>query len=79
MWSIYFMWGVVPSFLFVVLVAVSQKKSDFGTPKMEKTLFMEKKIGLCGITRHPKGHVHVRYGLVSTNYTMIMAKSAHLT
>jgi hypothetical protein len=35
-----FMWGVFPSFRFRVLVAASQKKPNFGTPKMEKTLFM---------------------------------------
>jgi hypothetical protein len=69
------MWGVVPSFLFVVSVAASQKKPDFGTSKMEKTLFMgRKEISLCGITHHPKGHVRVQYGLVSTNYALIRAK-----
>jgi hypothetical protein len=30
-----FMWGVVPSFRFRVSVAASQKKTDFGTLKME--------------------------------------------
>jgi hypothetical protein len=35
-----FMWGVFPSFRFRVLVAASQKKPDFGTPKMEKALFV---------------------------------------
>jgi hypothetical protein len=34
------MWGVFPSFRFHVSVAASQKKSDFGTPKMEKALFL---------------------------------------
>jgi hypothetical protein len=34
-----FMWGVFPSFQFRVLVAVSQKKPDFGTPNMEKSTF----------------------------------------
>jgi hypothetical protein len=38
--GILFMWGVVPSFRFAISVAASQKKSDFGTPKMENTLFM---------------------------------------
>jgi hypothetical protein len=32
------------------------------------------KIGLSGVPRHPKGHAHVRYGLVLTNYDMIRAK-----
>jgi hypothetical protein len=35
-----FMWGVFPSFRFRVLVATSQKKSDFGTLKMAKALFV---------------------------------------
>jgi hypothetical protein len=41
-----------------------------------KTHFLwdEMKIILCGIPRHPKSHVRVRYGLVSTNYAMIRAK-----
>jgi hypothetical protein len=37
--SLLFMWGVVPCFQFNVLVAASQKKSDFGTPKIEKNTF----------------------------------------
>jgi hypothetical protein len=37
-----FMRGLVPSFLFVVSVAASQKKPDFDTPKMENTLFMRR-------------------------------------
>jgi hypothetical protein len=36
----------------------------------------EIKIGLHGVPRHPKGHARVRYGLVSTNYAMVMAKSS---
>jgi hypothetical protein len=39
-------------------------------------LWDEKKIGLCGVPLHPKGHVCVRYGLVSTNYAMLMAESS---
>jgi hypothetical protein len=35
-----FMWDVFPSFQFGVLIAASQKKPDFGTPKMAKALFM---------------------------------------
>jgi hypothetical protein len=31
------------SFLFAVSVPASQKKPDFGTPKMENALFMEQK------------------------------------
>jgi hypothetical protein len=34
------------------------------------------KIGLCGIPLNPKGHAHVRYGLVPTNYAMLMAESS---
>jgi hypothetical protein len=53
------------------------KKPDFGTLKMEKAfLWDEKKIGLHGIPRHPKGHARVRYGLVPTNYAMVMAESS---
>jgi hypothetical protein len=54
------------------------KKSDFGTPKMEKKHFLwdETKIGLHGVPRHPKGHAHVRYGLVLTKYVMLMAESS---
>jgi hypothetical protein len=33
------------------------KKPNFGTPKMEKALFVdETKIGLCGVPLHTKGH-----------------------
>jgi hypothetical protein len=32
------------------------------------------KNALCGVPRHPKGHEHVQYGLISTNYVMIRAK-----
>jgi hypothetical protein len=73
------MWGVVPSFSFAVLVAASQKNSILALQKW-KTHFLwdEMKIGLRGVPRHPKVHMHVRYGLVSTNYAMIRAK-AHLT
>jgi hypothetical protein len=50
-------------------------KSDFGPPKMENALFIgQKKIGMCGVPRHPKGHTRVRYSIVSTNYAMIRAK-----
>jgi hypothetical protein len=34
-----FMWGVVPSFLFNVLVAASEKPL-FSSPKMEKAFFV---------------------------------------
>jgi hypothetical protein len=70
-----FMWGVVPSFLFVISVAASQKNPISALQKW-KTHFSweETKIGLYGISRLPKGHACVRYGLVSTNYTMIRAK-----
>jgi hypothetical protein len=55
-----FMWGVFPIFRFRVSVAASQKKPDFGTPKIEKALFWyETKIGLHGVPRHPKGHARV--------------------
>jgi hypothetical protein len=37
-----FMWGVVPIFRFRVSVAASQKKPNFGTPKIEKALLIGK-------------------------------------
>jgi hypothetical protein len=71
------MWGVFPSFQFRVSVVASQKKPDFGTPKMERALFMVRnKNGLHGIPRHPKGHARVQYGLVLTNYAMLKVESS---
>jgi hypothetical protein len=71
-----FMWGVFPSFRFHISVAASQKKPNFGTPKMKKHFsWYETIIGLHGVPRHPKGHARVRYGLVLTNYVMLMAES----
>jgi hypothetical protein len=53
------------------------KKPYFGTWKWKKHfLWDKKKIGLCGIPLHPKGHARVRYGLISTNYATIMAESS---
>jgi hypothetical protein len=71
------MWGVVPIFSFAVSVAASQEKSILALQKW-KTHFSwdETKIGLCGVIRHPMGHVRVRYVLVSTNYAMIRIKSS---
>jgi hypothetical protein len=67
------MWGVVPSFSFVVLVAASQKP-DFGISEMENILFVgQKKIGLRVFPRHPMGHARVQYGTVPTIYAMIRA------
>jgi hypothetical protein len=34
------------------------------------------KIGLHGVPPHPKGHACVRYGLVLTNYAMLMVESS---
>jgi hypothetical protein len=39
-------------------------------------LWDEMKIGLYGVPLHPKGHTCVRYGLVPTNYAMLMAESS---
>jgi hypothetical protein len=36
----------------------------------------ETKISLRGVLFHPKGHAHVWYGLVLTNYAMLMAESS---
>jgi hypothetical protein len=38
-----FMWCIFPCFQFRVSVAASQKKPNFGTPKMEKALFVGRK------------------------------------
>jgi hypothetical protein len=71
------MCGVFPSFRFRVSVAASQKKPDFGTPKMEKALFVvQNENWPHGAPRHPNVHVRVRYGLVLTNYAMLMAESS---
>jgi hypothetical protein len=51
------------------------KKPDFGTPKWKKHFSWYKmKIGLRGVPRNLKGHARVRYGLVLTNYVMLMAE-----
>jgi hypothetical protein len=72
-----FMWGVFPSFRFHVLVAASQKNPISVLRKWKKNFsWYETKIGLHGIPRHPKGHECVRYGLILTNYAMLMAASS---
>jgi hypothetical protein len=69
--------GVVPKFRFRVLIAASQKNPISALQKWKKHFsWDEMKIGLHGVPRHPKGHARVRYGLVSTNYAMVMAKSS---
>jgi hypothetical protein len=71
------MWVVFPSFRFRVSIAASQKNPISALQKWKKHfLWDETKIGLCGVPRHPKGHARVRYGLVSTNYAMVMAESS---
>jgi hypothetical protein len=47
------------------------KKRDFSTLKMENAPFVdETENALCGAPCRPKGHTHVPYRLVPTNYTM---------
>jgi hypothetical protein len=72
------MGGVLLSFRFRVLVAASQKKNPISVLRKWKRHFSwyETKVGLRGVPRHPKGHAHVRYGLVLTNYAILMAKSS---
>jgi hypothetical protein len=71
------MWGVFPNFRFGISIAASQKNPILALQKWKKLFSCdETKIGLCGIPRHPKGHAHVQYGLVSTNYAMVMAESS---
>jgi hypothetical protein len=72
-----FMWGVFPSFRYRISVAASQKNPISALWKWKKHfLWDEMKISLCGIPLHPKGHTRVRYGLVPTNYAMLMAESS---
>jgi hypothetical protein len=69
--------GVFPSFRFRISVAASQKNPISVLWKWKKHFsWYETKIGLRGVPRHPKGHASVRYGLVLTNYAMLMAKSS---
>jgi hypothetical protein len=71
------MWGVFPSFQFRVSVAASQKIPISVLQKWKKHfLWYETKISLHGVPRHPKGQARVRYGLVLTNYAMLMAESS---
>jgi hypothetical protein len=65
----------VPSFLFAVSVAASQKYPILALRKWKTHFSWDKmKIGLRGVPRHAKGRARVRYVLVSTNYAMIKAK-----
>jgi hypothetical protein len=67
----------MPSFSFIILMAASQK-SPISALQKWKTHFSwdTTKIGLRGVPLHPKGHACVRYGLISTNYAIIRAKSS---
>jgi hypothetical protein len=69
--------GAVPSFPLAISVDALQKIPILALKKMKMHFSWDKtKIGLCGVPRHHKGHACVRYGLVSTNYDMIWAKSS---
>jgi hypothetical protein len=70
--------GCFPSFWFRVSVAASPKKNLLRHPENGKKHFSwdETKIGLPGIPLYPKGNARVWYGLVSTNYAMLMAESS---
>jgi hypothetical protein len=73
--SLLFIWGIVPSFSFPVLMAASQKSPILALQKWKTHFSWDKtKIDLRGIPRHPKGQTRVRYGIVSINYAMIRAK-----
>jgi hypothetical protein len=68
-------WGVVPSFRFHVSVAASQKNLILALQIWKKHFsWDETKIGLYGILHHPKGHAHVLYRLIPTNYAIIRAE-----
>jgi hypothetical protein len=72
-----FMWGVFPIFRFRISVAASKKTRFRYSEKWKKHFsWYEMKIGLHGVARHPKGHARVRYGLILTNYAMLMAESS---
>jgi hypothetical protein len=72
-----FMWGVFPRFRFRISGAASQKNPISALWKWKKHfLWDETKISLCGIPLHSKGHARVWYGLVPTNYVMLMAESS---
>jgi hypothetical protein len=67
-----FMWSVVPSFRFFISVGASQKTRFWHSENGKKHFSWDKmNIGLCGVPRHPKGHVRIRYGLILINYAMI--------
>jgi hypothetical protein len=71
------MWDVFLSFRFRVSVAASQKNPDFGTPKMEKALFVGQNENRP--LWRPLSYQGPRvcpYGLVRTNYAMVMADSS---
>jgi hypothetical protein len=71
------MWGVFPVFLYRVSVAASQKNTILALRKWKKYFLWDAtKIDLCGVPRHHKGHVRVRYGLITTNYAMVIAESS---
>jgi hypothetical protein len=53
------------------------KKLILALQKLKKHFLWDKtKNGLCGVPRHPKGHAHVQYGLVPTNYAIVKAESS---
>jgi hypothetical protein len=71
------MWVLFLSFRFRISVAASQKTLILALQKWKRHfLWDETKIGLRDVPRHPKGHIRVRYGLVHTNYAMVMVESS---
>jgi hypothetical protein len=71
------MWGVFPIFRFRVSVAASQKHPILALQKWKKQFsWDETKIVHSSVPRHPKGHTRVQYGLVPTNYAMVMPDSS---
>jgi hypothetical protein len=58
------------------LVGASQKIIIFGAKKMKNELFMlgkRNKTPQMNIVCHPKRYTYAQYGVISTNYAMVMA------
>jgi hypothetical protein len=71
--GVLFVCGVFLRFWFCVLVDASQKNPISALWKWKKQFSWDgTKIDLHGVPRHPKGRARVRYGLVPTNYAMVM-------
>jgi hypothetical protein len=74
---VYYLCGVFPQLSISRFGSFFTKNPILILQKWKKHfLWYEMKIGLRGVPRHPKGHARVRYGLVLTNYAILMAESS---